>query len=281
MPMKTILITNDPLLAAEAEHAGVSRIMVDLESHGKQERQASRITFISSHRPEDIAPVRAVLTQAELIVRINPWHAGSPAEIAGAIEAGADRIMLPMIEAWTHIASFVAALAGTGVRPFPLIETRYSMEHLEEIADLPGIDEVFIGLNDLHLSLGLDFLFEPLAMGLVDRMAEQLRARGKPFGFGGIGAMEGSGELPAESVLAEHVRLGSSCVILSSRFDKDIRRGEPEGRAKRLAEALQALHNKHALLSQRSAEATRADAAETADMIRQLAQTAKQRRASS
>ena len=44
-----------------------------------------------------------------------------------------------------------------------------------------------------------------------------LRERGIPFGFGGL-ARTGTGELPAEWVLGEHIRLGSQLVILSRAF---------------------------------------------------------------
>ena len=42
-----------------------------------------------------------------------------------------------------------------------------------------------------------------------------------PFGFGGI-ARIGDGLLPAEKILAEHVRLGSSSVILSRTFKGEV-----------------------------------------------------------
>lgn len=47
-----------------------------------------------------------------------------------------------------------------------------------------------------------------------------------PFGFGGI-ARIGDGLLPAEKILAEHVRLGSSSVILSRTFKGEV--GEHTG----------------------------------------------------
>ena len=42
-----------------------------------------------------------------------------------------------------------------------------------------------------------------------------------PFGFGGI-ARIGDGMLPAEKILAEHIRLGSSSVILSRTFKGEV-----------------------------------------------------------
>ena len=46
------LITDDVDLAAEAERAGIDRIMIDLEREGKAQRQAGRNLFQSSHRLE-------------------------------------------------------------------------------------------------------------------------------------------------------------------------------------------------------------------------------------
>ncbi|MDE3016197.1 MAG: aldolase [Pseudomonadota bacterium] len=268
--MNTILITNDPLLAAEAEAAGVARVMVDLESIGKRERQAGRNTFISAHRKEDIAQVRAALKKIELIVRVNPWHAGSPAEVEDAVSGGADFVMLPMITALSQLDGLSHALKGR-VKLLPLVETAYSMTHIEDIAARFDIAEIYIGLNDLHLSLGLNYLFEPLSLGLVDWMADRIRATGKPFGFGGIGALEGGGELQAEAILAEHARLGSSRVILSSRFGKDVRLEDEHTRRERLAQALNRLQQAHERLRKRTPEEQEADRARICQIISGLA----------
>jgi hypothetical protein len=61
------------------------------------------------------------------------------------------------------------------------------------------------------------FMFELLADGTVERLSKQIQLSGKPFGFGGI-ARVSEGLLPAENILGEHVRLGSSAVILSRTF---------------------------------------------------------------
>jgi len=263
--MKTILITNDPAIAADAEAAGVSRIMVDLETLGKKERQATRATFISTHEKDDVVKIRAVLKKAELIVRLNPWNPGSYDEIDHAVEARTDIIMLPMITRMAQLDAFIAHVDGRA-QVLPLVETAYSMAHIGEIAANKAIGELYIGLNDLHLSLGLDFLFEPLALGLLDWMAEKIKPEGKPFGFGGI-AMIGSGELPAERILGEHVRLGSSSVILSSRFCKDVRITDSENRRQRLDDALKLFHDTHRALSERSELQQKIDGMHTASLI--------------
>jgi len=63
----------------------------------------------------------------------------------------------------------------------------------------------------------MKFMFEPLANGLVERLCRKISSMGIPYGFGGV-ARIGEGVLPAENIIAEHYRLGSSMVILSRSF---------------------------------------------------------------
>jgi hypothetical protein len=56
-----------------------------------------------------------------------------------------------------------------------------------------------------------------MAARLLDPAAAVLNQAGVTWGVGGI-ARIGQGELPAETVLGEHVRLGSQWVILSRAF---------------------------------------------------------------
>ena len=60
-------------------------------------------------------------------------------------------------------------------------------------------------------------MFELVADGTVDRLARQVLASGKKFGFGGIAGV-GKGMIPAEMVIREHYRIGSTCAILSRAF---------------------------------------------------------------
>ena len=92
-----------------------------------------------------------------------------------------------------------------------------SFPKLNEVVKIPGIDEIYVGLNDLHLSLHKTFMFEMLADGTVDEICDVLKTNKIKYGFGGIGRI-GGGMLPADHILAEHVRLGSQMVILSRTF---------------------------------------------------------------
>lgn len=98
-----------------------------------------------------------------------------------------------------------------------LVETPEAAEIIDEILALDGIDEIHIGLNDLSLGCGKKFMFELLTDGTVERLCAKFRAKGIPYGFGGIAAL-GKGMLPAERVIREHYRLGSTRAILSRSF---------------------------------------------------------------
>ena len=63
----------------------------------------------------------------------------------------------------------------------------------------------------------MSFMFEPLANGMVESICYKIKNIRIPYGFGGI-ARIGEGMLPAEKILLEHYRLGSTRVILSRTF---------------------------------------------------------------
>ena len=63
----------------------------------------------------------------------------------------------------------------------------------------------------------MTFMFELLVDGTVQMLCNKFKEKGIPYGFGGI-AQIGEGTLPAENIIAEHYRLGSSMAILSRSF---------------------------------------------------------------
>ncbi len=216
MPLNLLYITNSPAVALIAEESGVDRIMVDLETLGKEERQKNLNTVKSHHSIEDARAISEVLTKSELTVRVNPWNGGSLNEIKAVIAAGADRIMLPMWKTAQEANLFLNAV-GTSVRTTLLLETKEAVNIVDDILLNPLLDEIHIGLNDLHLSYGLTFMFELLSNGVVEELCRKFNAKGIPYGFGGI-ARIGEGLLPAEKVIMEHYRLGSTRAILSRSF---------------------------------------------------------------
>ena len=213
-----MMITSSPEVAAFIEQHGVARIFMDQEVLGKAERQGHLDTHKAAHSLEEIAAVAGVLKQAELMVRLNPLNLHTHEEIQAALDHGAQRLMLPMFTSRADVELFLK-LVDDRVPVTFLVETPQSLVRMPDWLPLlkRGRDEIHIGLNDLSLGMGLNFLFEPLANRLLDPSAELLGEREISWGVGGV-ARIGQGALPAETVLGEHVRLGSQWVILSRAF---------------------------------------------------------------
>ena len=222
MALKLMYITNNPKVAKIAEEAGVDRIFVDMEYIGKAKRQGGMDTVQSHHTVEDIKRIREVIHKAEIIVRVNPIHeaseeyCSSETEINDVIEAGADIIMLPYFKTLEEVICFLKII-NKRTRTMLLVETPEAVDIIDDILNLEGIDEIHIGLNDLSLGYGRKFMFELLADGTVEKLCVKFKMKGIPYGFGGIASI-GHGELPAEDIIKEHYRLGSTCVILSRSF---------------------------------------------------------------
>ena len=214
--MKLLYISNDINEVKKIDRIGIDFIFIDLEINGKKERQGHLDTFISNHNIEDVKKIKEVLKNAKLLVRVNPIGIGSEEEINKVIEYGADVIMLPMFKTKEEVEKFIL-LINKRAKVCLLLETSEAFFRINDILLVEGIDYIHIGLNDLHLSLGLDFMFECLAGDLMEYVVNKIARKGIEFGIGGI-ARIGEGELPSEVILKEHVRLGSKMAILSRTF---------------------------------------------------------------
>ncbi len=117
----------------------------------------------------------AAIRRTPVLVRV-PWNA--PAPIMRALDAGADGVIVPMVNTPEEAAAAVAAsrYPPTGYRSFgPLragmaqpsfspssgneqvvllvmVETLQAFENLESILDVPGLDGVLVGPFDLTIS---------------------------------------------------------------------------------------------------------------------------------
>ena len=104
----------------------------------------------------------------------------TPTAIGEALDAGADGVLVPLVESAAQAKACVEAAhypphgyrSGGGIRPViqgfadhvagarartavgVMIETAAGVEAVEAIAATPGLDFIFIGTNDLALSLG-------------------------------------------------------------------------------------------------------------------------------
>lgn len=217
MSLQMMYITNNPRIARIAEKYSVDRIWVDLEQIGKKERQGGMNTVQSTHSIEDVRRIRdSIEGNARLQVRVNPIHQGSQQEIDKVVSYGADIIMLPFFSTVSEAGQFIEMVNGRA-RTCLLLETIGAEQNLDEILEIPGVDEIHIGLNDLHLQYHQKFMFELLANGKVEEICKKIKAKGIPYGFGGIAKLD-EGMLPARHIIAEHYRLGSSMAILSRSF---------------------------------------------------------------
>lgn len=215
-------ITKNPEVARIAEDAGVDWIFVDMEFIGKDSRQGGLDTVQNHHTVNDVRNIKQAVKKAQVLARVNPIHDVLPNypssidEIDATIDAGADIVMLPFFKTIKEVKQFVRYVNGRA-KTLLLMETVEAANLVDEILEVPGIDMIHLGLNDMHLELGMKFMFELLADGTVERLGNKIKAKGIPFGFGGIATLDG-GAMPGEMVLKEHYRLGSSMVIVSRSF---------------------------------------------------------------
>lgn len=222
MSMTLMYITNNPVVAQIAQKSGVDRIWLDMEYIGKEQRQPCMDTVKNHHTIEDIQNIRPIITTSQVMVRVNPLHpatkdyCSSKEEIDNAIKSGADVVMLPMFRTRKDAEQFIEYVDGRATVQL-LVETKEANENIDDILKAEGIDEIHIGLNDLHLAYKMKFMFELLCDGTVSRLCKKFKDKGLKYGFGGI-ARVGYGMLPAEYVIAEHYALGSTRAILSKSF---------------------------------------------------------------
>ena len=215
-------ITNKPAVAKIAESVGIDWIFIDMEFIGKDSRQGGLDTVQNHHTVEDVKNIRRTISKSKLLVRVNPIHGeqenypSSKEEIDAVIEAGADILMLPFFKTVEEVKQFIGYVDGRA-KTCLLMETVEAANLIDEILEVSGIDMIHLGLNDMHLELGMKFMFELLADGTVEKLGNKIKAKGIPFGFGGVATLDG-GALPGSMVLKEHVRLGSSMVIVSRSF---------------------------------------------------------------
>ncbi|GEP07873.1 HpcH/HpaI aldolase family protein [Methylobacterium oxalidis] len=155
----------DAFCAETLAHAGFDSLTVDMQ-HGliSFEAAVSMLTAISS-------------TPTVPVVRV-PWL--DPGIIMKMLDAGAYGIICPMVNTRAGAELFVSALRypPAGIRSFgparallyagsdylqhanntvaglAMIETREALDNLDEILSVKGLDAVYIGPNDLALSLG-------------------------------------------------------------------------------------------------------------------------------
>lgn len=224
--IELISITNDPNIALICEQSGVGIVMVDLETEGKEERQAGRDTLISYHSLDDIYSIKKIIGQSSLLVRINPLSARTPCEVDAVLSSGADAIMLPMADDYRTVSEFSDIVSGRAKKVL-LLETIPALIRASQLCRKDVVDEVHIGLNDMHIDARLNFMFELMTSHVLESLCSLLKDRGIPFGIGGVAPISQVNKLPAELIIAQHARLGSNRVIMSRGFKEILSESNP------------------------------------------------------
>jgi citrate lyase beta subunit len=212
------LFTDDSELARAADRAGIDRIGIDLESIGKDARQATTDSRISKHSVESLAQLARQLNRAALFARCNPLHHGTEAEIAQLLAYGVRVLMVPYFKQLSEIARFVE-IVGKRALLVALVETIESLRLTGRLTELAGIDELHFGLNDLRLAMGLDGHYDVLEVPLFLEAAHIVRRSGLPFGIGAVARPSNAG-LPVHplQVYRRIVRLGATRALVGRSF---------------------------------------------------------------
>lgn len=199
-----------------AADAGVTSLLIDWENQAKHERQTGHDTEINHHTVADLAQlVKSV--SIPVTVRINGLPTGA-AEIETALDHGARILMLPMAKSARDVEKFLARVAGRALT-IVQIETQSLVDDCANLQALPW-DYAFIGLNDLMISRGANWLWEPLYDGTLDTICGQLA--GRRLGFGGVTVIGGGQPLRFTDLLREYGRLGCTFSFLRRTFHKEI-----------------------------------------------------------
>jgi hypothetical protein len=226
------LFTVDAEWGRDVVAAGAAGIVVDWERRGKARRQAGEGTQINGDTLEDLVRVRAA-TPGRLLCRVNgfgPWTAG---EVADAVAAGADEILLPMVRSAEQVdrtLDLVAGRCGLGI----LIETQDAVDDAAELASRP-LTRVYVGLNDLRIDRRSTELFRPLVDGTVEAVRAVVP---QPFGVGGLTLPGGGFPIPSDLLAAELVRTGADFTFLRRAFTADMAGRDPFVEVPRLLAAV-------------------------------------------
>jgi len=201
----------------EAHCAGISNFLVDWESNSKKDRQKGYDMEINRQTRADLVAM-AVISSITVWCRLNSFGPWTREEVESALDAGASVLLLPMIRSSWEVEKFLRYCNGR-CRVGVLIETREACQDACNIAALP-LDVVYIGLNDLMISLGTKSIFSALDSGVVDKLRPFFKV--SLFGFGGVTVLDQGSPLPCRVFMQEMARLEMTMTFLRRSFKRDI-----------------------------------------------------------
>jgi 2-keto-3-deoxy-L-rhamnonate aldolase RhmA len=195
-PLGTWIMSGSPIVAEAVGHAGFDWGVIDME-----------------HSPLDMMEVVHMLqalsaTKMSPVVRV-PWN--DSVTVKRVLDAGATTLLFPFVQSADEARRAVAATryppagvrgmaamsrasrfgiarnylqtANDGMGVIVQLETMAGVDALEAIADVSGVDALFIGPADLSASMGLGGeLTHPAVMDVMAKAAQRCRAVGKPVG---------------------------------------------------------------------------------------------------
>jgi hypothetical protein len=206
------------VIAERGDRASIDHIGIDFETLGKSARQPEPGAWISHHTLEDLVAVGHALRRARLFARTNPWHDGSTRQVEELLAKGVTSLMLPMFNNASEVARFVGLVGGRAYISL-LLETPQAVVRIDDILAVSGIDEISIGLNDLHRAFGLTSHFEVLTSDLICMVSDKVHARGIRFGFGTLGRVRDNElRVPSDLIYAQYPRLGATSARLFRPF---------------------------------------------------------------
>jgi 4-hydroxy-2-oxoheptanedioate aldolase len=191
------LMLPSAISAEQLARQGWDSLTVDCE-HGQADH-AAMVAIFTAISTTDAAPM----------VRVK-WN--DPGDIMRALDAGAYGVICPMIETRDQCEAFVGACryAPLGYRSYgprraeiyagadyaehandtvlaiAQIESRKGMANIEAIAEVKGLDMLYLGPNDLRLSLGMKLrlrLEEPEILAAADQLVAVAHGAGLKAGI--------------------------------------------------------------------------------------------------
>jgi 2-keto-3-deoxy-L-rhamnonate aldolase RhmA len=219
-PVGTWITSASPLVAEAIGWCGFEWGLVDME-----------------HAPLDVHGVVQVLqalagTKMLPVVRV-PWN--EPVVVKRVLDAGAATLMFPFVQSGDEARRAVAATryppdgvrgmaagcratrfgtvpnyfrgANQNIGVIAQVETPQAVERVDEIAEVEGVDALFVGPGDLSAALGhIGELTHPSVMRLMSQAVQRCKALNRPIGT--LGA--------SPEMVAQYRALGFDFVAVSS-----------------------------------------------------------------
>jgi 2-keto-3-deoxy-L-rhamnonate aldolase RhmA len=194
---------------------GIDGIIIDWERKGKKLRQQLFNTQINQHTEKDL---KAISKEAipHIICRLNPQTKVNPKEIFSAIDLGANELLIPMVRHAQEIEK-VLNLVQNRAKVSIMLETQTAFQEIYALNNFP-LERIYIGLNDLKIAMNSEYLFAPIANGMLDSIRPSIN---KKFGFAGLTHPTLGKPIPCKVLLEEMKRLNADFGILRRSFYKD------------------------------------------------------------